>query len=144
MSRLINLTFRNAKILFFIWLILIIIISSIPQLPTPSIKSSSGSSFRLDYIIHFLIFFILSILFIFWMINSNPIQKFYYWILFFSMGIVFSFLIEIYQLIIPGRRFNMVDCFYNNIGVLTGILLIGIIYYKTKWFPIDVKNKINE
>jgi VanZ family protein len=144
MSKLVNFLFRNSRLLFFIWLILILIVSSIPQLPTPSINSSNGSSFRLDYYIHFLIFFILSILFILWMVNKNHKQKFCHWILFFFMGIAFSFLIEIYQYIIPGRRFNMVDCFYNIMGILTGIVLIGLIYKTTNCFPIDIKNEINE
>lgn len=144
MSQLFNFITRNAKVLFFIWLILILIVSSIPQLPTPSINTSKGSSFRLDYFIHFLIFFILSILFILWMVNKNHKQKFHNWLLFFFMGITFSFLIESYQYIIPGRRFNMVDCFYNATGILIGIILIVLIYKTTKWLPVDIKNRINE
>jgi VanZ family protein len=119
-----NFISKYSKLLFFTWLILIFIASSLPQLPTPKIKISAGTSFRLDYLIHFLEFFILSILFIFWMINNNPKQKLQNWIIFIAIGIGFAFMIEFYQDIIPGRKFNIVDSIYNSIGIVSGILFL--------------------
>lgn len=124
---------RNSKLLFFTWLTLIFIASSIPQLPTPKIKVS-GSTIRFDYFIHFLEFFILSILFMFWMITNKPKQKLYTWILFLAIGIAFAFFIELYQQIIPGRAFNFIDIFYNCLGYVAGsYIMIRII--KSKKLP---------
>jgi VanZ family protein len=121
---------RNSKLLFFTWLILIFIASSIPQLPTPRIKTSAGTTLRLDYLIHFLEFFILSILFMFCIRNKNSMVNFNQLLLYLVIGIAFAFFIEFYQDIIPGRKFNIVDSIYNSIGIVSGLLFLYMLKNK--------------
>ena len=118
---------RNLKLLFFTWLILIFIAFSIPQLSTPRIKASGGSSIRLDYVIHFLEFFVLSVLFVFCMIDKKKKQTFLNWVLFIVLSVGLAFLIEFYQYLIPGRRFNIMDSIYNSLGFLIGFLFICLV-----------------
>lgn len=125
---------RNSRLLFFAWLILILIASSIPGLPAPKIKTSSGSSFRLDYLIHFLEFFILAVLFILgWMKNLSK-KTIFIWIMFILLGIISAFCIEIFQWVIPGRRFNILDLYFNLMGLVFGTACFAFFYRKTKWF----------
>jgi len=131
-----NFISKYSKLLFFTWLILIFIASSLPQLPTPKITTSVGTTIRLDYLIHFLEFLVLSVLFILWRMNRESKEIFLVWIIFGLLGIAFSFIIEIYQLIIPGRAFNIVDCYFNTLGLVTGIVLLGFVYRKKKWLSI--------
>jgi len=124
------MTKRNIyKYLFFAWLFLIIIAASISQLPTPRIKTSSGSSIRFDYYIHILEFLILSILFFLWLANRNPQQIKKNFVIVFAISIVLAFIIEFYQNFVPGRKFNILDSIFNLIGLLIGIAIVAI----SKW-----------
>jgi len=116
---------KNNKFLFVIWLLLIIIVSSIPRLPILKIKTS-GSSIRLDYLIHFLEYFILSVFFFLWRMNNTRL-KFNKILLYVAIGICFAFIDETYQILIPGRKFNMVDLLFDSFGFSVGIFLIFFI-----------------
>lgn len=117
---------RNDKFLFFAWYLLIIIVSSIPHLPTPKIKAFD-STVRLDYFIHFLEYFILSFLFMLWRISKNSKPKFMMLLLYGVIGMGAAFLGEVYQKLIPGRTFNLVDGIYNCLGFTAGILFICLV-----------------
>lgn len=118
--------------LFFAWYILIIIGSSIPHLQTPKLNVFN-SIIRLDYAIHFLEYFILSIFFILWRMGKKPntrvatFRAFKIMFLYGLLGIGMAFLGEVYQIIIPGRSFNPVDGIYNALGIIAGILCMGIL-----------------
>jgi VanZ family protein len=141
---MLNFILKHSRALFFSWLILIIIASSIPQLPTPKIKTSGGSSFRLDYLIHFLEFFILTMFFISGWVAGESRKTFLFWFFVLNIGIMCTFFAEIYQLIIPGRRFNIFDCYFNTLGLVTGMALWGFFKRKSKWFSNETNEKYNE
>ena len=117
--------FRYFRLLFISWSLLIIISSSIPHLPDPKIKvpvPGSGMNIRIDYVIHFLEFFILSILFIFMKMNHSAKLRFKHISWYVVLGMAAAFFIEVYQELIPGRTFNIIDFLYNSLGLLTGVL----------------------
>ncbi|MGD2087781.1 MAG: VanZ family protein [Candidatus Aminicenantes bacterium] len=107
-------------------------ISSIPHLPIPKIKALD-SSIRLDYVIHFLEYFILSLFFMFWRMDSDSELKFKKVLLFIVLGMGFALLDEMYQKLIPGRKFNIIDFMYDSIGFSVGIFSMFLV--------ILVKNK---
>lgn len=122
---------KNSKFLFIAWLLVIITASSIPNLPIPKIKIKTGdshsSNIRLDYFIHFLEYFILSVFFVSWRMNNNSKLKFKKILLYVVLGIGFALLDEIYQKLIPGRTFNIIDCVYDSLGFAAGIFFILLI-----------------
>lgn len=117
--------YKNSKYFFYIWLFIIMIISSLPQIMIPEIKSTQ-SNIRLDYLVHFWEFFILAIFFGLWRLNKRFKQTFHNWISYILIGWGLAFLVEIYQYLIPDRSFNIIDYIYNSIGYITGIFLVYI------------------
>jgi VanZ family protein len=114
------------KYLFWTWLIFILLVSSIPKLPETNIYLKK-SFLRLDYLLHFLEYFLLVCLFTFWK-AGNKVKiniVFIFFVLF--CAIVLGTLDEYHQKFIPGRRFNPWDMFYNYLGVISGILF-SILY----------------
>jgi VanZ family protein len=93
--------------------------------PDPKIKvplPGPGMDIRIDYVIHFLEFFILSILFIFMKMNHSAKLKFKHISWYVVLGMNAAFFIEVYQELIPGRTFNIIDFLYNSLGLVTGVL----------------------
>jgi VanZ family protein len=117
---------KNSKLFFVLWCLLLIMISSIPNLPTPKIKALD-SNIRLDYVIHFLAYFILSLFFMFWRMDTDSGLKFKKVLLFIVLGMCFALLDEIYQKLIPGRTFNIIDFMYDSIGFSIGIFSMFLI-----------------
>jgi VanZ family protein len=117
---------KNSKLFFVLWCLLLIMISSIPNLPTPKIKALD-SNIRLDYVIHFLEYFILSLFFMFWRMDTDSGLKFKKVLLFIVLGMCFALLDEIYQKLIPGRTFNIIDFMYDSIGFSIGIFSMFLI-----------------
>ncbi len=109
------------KYLFWSWLIIILLVSSIPKLPDPNIDFKK-SILRLDYLIHLFEYFVLVCLFIFWKAgNEVKINIALILIVLFS-GIVLGTVDEYHQKFISGRQFNPWDMFYNYLGVVSGII----------------------
>lgn len=77
--------------------------------------------------IHFLEFFILSLLFIFMRMNDNAKLKFKHISWYVVLGMAAAFLIEVYQELIPGRTFNIIDFIYKSLGLVTGILFVYLL-----------------
>ncbi len=109
------------KYLFWTWLILIITISSIPNLPGPEL-TTGDTLFRLDYLIHLVEYFVLVTLLLFWKGGRDHriSNKFVLFTL--IGGILIASLDEFHQLWIPGRTFNPMDMYANFAGLLTGVL----------------------
>jgi VanZ family protein len=121
-------------------------VSSIPHLPTPGFKVFD-SSIRLDYLIHFLVYFILSLFFMLWKINNDPGLEFRKILLYVVLGLSFAFMAEIYQKLIPGRAFNIIDFMYNSIGFSTGIFsmfLISVVKNKPSLTSRKMRNTLPE
>lgn len=113
---------RLLKILFWLWLGLIFIVSSIPYLSVPGFKFNI-ILFQTDYILHWFQYTVLISLFVIW---RNKIKSEFNKRIGFSalvLGIFIASIDETHQLFIPGRHFNPMDMVYNYLGVVTGILI---------------------
>lgn len=117
------------KYLFWIWLILIITISSIPNLPGPELKIHD-TVFRLDYLIHAIEYFVLVTFFLFWQMGKGLRANILFVLLTLLGGLVIATADEYHQLWIPGRTFNPMDMYANYTGLLAGILFSSIILAK--------------
>jgi len=115
------------KYLFFLWLILILVVSSIPRLPNPNLEMGN-KVLRVDYMIHWLEYAILSGLFVLWRIWVHQSLDIKLVLMALALGFFIGAADEIHQLLIPGRRFNPYDMAYNFLGVISGILF-AILYY---------------
>ena len=122
---------RLMKIMFWTWLGLIFIVSSIPYLSVPGLKFSL-IMFRTDYIIHWFQYTVLLSLFVVWRskIQSGFTRRIGFIAL--IIGIFLASIDETHQLLIPGRNFNPFDMVYNYLGVLSGILLAFLWIRKQK------------
>ena len=107
--------------LFIFWTLLLIILSVYPNYGTTI--SEGESNFRLDYLEHFVAYFVFGGLYIIWRSNADFIIKSIELGFLFSITCLFSILTEYVQVVIPGRSFNIIDILYNAGGVLTGILI---------------------
>lgn len=110
------------KIVFWLWLVFIAVVSSLPNIPTQEINIWD-EPFRLDYLEHFGVFAILLGLFTLWKSDDSGlfnIRKNYPFVL----GLLFFAIIdELHQLWIPGRSYNPLDLIYNLLGSISGMYL---------------------
>ena len=101
-------------------------------MPTSGIEPKSGSEdgIRWDYPMHFIVFFILALLFGYWRISlaANNRRREITWFL--IVGAVYAVSTECIQLFIVYRSFNPLDLMYNVLGVLTGTLLAWLFIMK--------------
>ena len=113
---------RLLKILFWFWLALIFIVSSIPYLSVPGFRFEL-ILFQTDYILHWFQYTVLIGLFVVWRskIKSEFNRKIGFSAL--LLGIILASIDETHQIFIPGRHFNPIDMVYNYLGVFTGILI---------------------
>ena len=105
------------KLLFWIWLGIILTVSSIPGISTPKISSLRFDlEIRLDYVFHLLEYLLLVFFFYKW----KPDLKLSKILLAVVLFIVIAAVDEFHQMIIPGRVFNPNDLFYNVAGIMFG------------------------
>jgi VanZ family protein len=97
--------------------------SSIPQIPVPKIKAFN-LKVRLDYFVHFIEYFILSIFFILWRLDKKSIFKLKTFLLYIVIGLSIAFLDEFHQIFIPGRAFNIIDFMLNGSGFIIGTFVM--------------------
>lgn len=114
------------KWLFWLWAITIIVLSSLPNIPTQKINIWD-EPFRLDYLAHFGVFFILGGFFIIWKSDEQGSFSFRRNICFVLGLLVFASLDEIHQIWIPGRSFNPLDLIYNTLGLAMVFLLFPLL-----------------
>ena len=84
--------------------------------------------FRIDYPEHFMVYFLLGMLFIKkkqTIIHETKLTKGIYIVLWFA----FAIFMELIQKSIPGRTYNPIDLYYNVIGIISGFM-ITIFYFK--------------
>jgi len=114
---------KNKKwfaIIFWLWVVIILYFSLAPQTPQMKVEIE-GKSFRLDYLLHFLVYFSLSILYLLWKADNFLNVKLKYLAYFLIVALIFSGLIEYAQLYIPGRTFNPIDYYSNASGIILGV-----------------------
>lgn len=108
-------------ILFSVWTILLILLSLWPA--ANNIIRQNISEFRWDYLEHFLFYFILGLLYILWRIDQHFYIRVFEFLLFLAGGLIFSWLTEYIQILIPSRAFNPYDMISNMTGIISGTLI---------------------
>ncbi|MFC2111170.1 VanZ family protein [Bacteroidota bacterium] len=113
------------KKLFWLWVIVIIILTAIPipWLADAKIKTASGFEFRLDYFAHTGLFFILFAFYYFWKLHLTLKVNNIHFLIFVIASLIFSYLDEFVQVFIPSRTYNIVDFYYNGFGIILGLIL---------------------
>jgi polysaccharide biosynthesis protein VpsQ len=106
-----------ARYLLIAWVLIIIILSSIPNVPTLKIHTYGGAVIRLDYLMHFCEYGLLTfIAFLSFAGNEFKINIRKYLLIILSL-IIFAVLDEFHQKLIPGRSFNLKDILSNITGI---------------------------
>jgi len=124
---------RLFRFLFWFWLILIITLSSIPFFSAPKVEIKQFHfEIRLDYIFHFIIYLIFSIIFFLWKIKGKKQRKFHLLTVMILLSIVLAVFDEFHQKLIPGRVFNPIDLIYNCAGLVTGFIFSIIVFRRKK------------
>ena len=110
------------KILFWVWLTLIIIFSYLPKVTIPE-ALISNVKIRIDYILHYFVYLVLPFFYLMWQKTLLQNRKFILIINILAAGIILSVLNELPQRYIPGRTFNILDIVFNCLGFISGTLL---------------------
>jgi VanZ family protein len=129
MFRLIIWCKPYSKYLLVIWLLTIIIVSSIPSIPTLKIHTAR-SEIRLDHIMHFFEYGLLTFLAFLYFVSSGFRLNYKKIILITIYIILFSVVDEFHQKLIPGRSFNVNDIISNITGILAGVVFCVLAFMK--------------
>lgn len=116
-----------ARYLFVFWMLTIIIVSSVPSIPTLKIHTAK-SEIRLDYLIHFCEYGLLAGIAYLTFVKSEfrlSYQKFF---MITSALILFAILDEYHQKFIPGRAFNLKDIYSNISGILAALIFCIVVF----------------
>lgn len=120
---------NKSKILnytFWFWFIMVTILSVIPGTPKSRVNVW-GLEFRMDYLEHLVVYFILGMLYVGRkgrIVNETIIIK----VLYILMWMIFAIATELVQKLIAGRSFNPNDMYYNVAGIILG-LVITVSYF---------------
>ena len=118
-----------ARYLLIAWVLTIITLSSIPNIPTLKIHTARDE-FRLDYLMHFCEYGVLTfITFLSFARNEFRINYKKYILVTLSL-IMFAILDEFHQKLIPGRAFNVKDILSNILGILSVLIFSVLIFRK--------------
>ncbi len=128
MGKPINKFRPYARVILAMWIILILVLAILPDLPVPRI-GGKPIPIRLDYPVHFLEHTLLAFLAIISFVTSlSELRSFK--ITLFSL-ILFALFTEMLHIIIPFRSFEYKDLALNILGVFIGTL-IGILSIREK------------
>jgi VanZ family protein len=124
-----------SKYIFIGWIIIIITVSSIPSIPTLKLNLADRV-FRLDYLLHFCEYGFLGFAaFLTYAGEKFRIGGMKYLLI--TVGlIIFAFLDELHQKLIPGRSFNIRDILSNITGIVAALIFCMVV------FKVILKNKI--
>jgi len=107
----------------------IIIVSSTPSIPTLKIHAAKAD-IRLDYLIHFLEYGILTFL-AFLSFAGSEFKPGYRKYILITIGLVlFACLDEFHQKLIPGRTFNVKDIVSNVAGIIATVIFCVVVFRK--------------
>ncbi|MBN2213252.1 MAG: VanZ family protein [Bacteroidales bacterium] len=112
---------RLLNIVFHVWFIMVIILSVIPKTPKSRVVVW-GLDFRMDYIEHLVVYFVLGLLYVKsnrGIVSKKGIIK----VLYILMWIAFAVATELVQKFIGGRTFNPNDMYYNTAGIVLGLVI---------------------
>ena len=111
------------KVFFWVWLLIILGMSSTPNLPDLKLNIDE-STIRIDYAIHFIEYFLLVSFFLIWRIQNNLNPTIIIILLTLLIGMATGFVDEFHQKIITGRTFNPIDMLSNFLGVIAGVTAV--------------------
>ena len=131
MLKLIVLLRPAARYLLIIWLLTIITISSLPNIPTLKIHTAK-IEFRLDYFMHFCEYGFLTFLTLLSFAGREFKMKFAKVILITSCLIYFSILDEYHQKLIPGRTCSIRDFMSDATGIIIATIFILFVFRSLK------------
>jgi VanZ family protein len=106
-------------IIFIIWFLIIIVLSVIPD-NSPDKIQVQGFEMRLDYLMHFGVYFLLG----FFLKKSTISIPYYFFIL---LLLFVAALPESMQLLISYRTFNPIDLLFNLLGAILGYLFAFVV-----------------
>ncbi|HLN20359.1 MAG TPA: VanZ family protein [Bacteroidales bacterium] len=109
-----------------VWIIAIIIISSTPHIPSLKIHTSN-SEIRLDYLIHFIEYGVLSFLALMTSEKKDFSAGIIRFLIVTAFLVLFSFADEYHQKFIPGRTFNLKDLWSNIAGIMAGAAIYALL-----------------
>ena len=119
-----------ARYLLIAWILTIIILSSIPNIPTLKVHTARAE-IRLDYLIHFCEYGVLTFIAFLSYAGSEFKINYKKYILITVGLILFAVLDELHQKLIPGRSYNIKDIMSNVAGIVAAtaftVILFGII-----------------
>jgi VanZ family protein len=121
MKKLIIFIRPYSKYLLVFWLVSIIIVSSIPHLPTPKIETGR-IKIRLDYFFHFCEYGMLAFLALLSFVKKDFIITPKKYFLITLALLIFAVLDEYHQKLIPGRTFNPKDIMSNMAGIIAALI----------------------
>jgi len=127
MLRILTLIRPVAKYLMIVWLLTIITLSSIPYIPTLKIHTSNNE-FRLDYLIHFCEYGLLAFLTFLSFTEDGFRIGFRKCVIILLSLMIFAYLDELHQKLIPGRTYNINDILSNLSGIVVAALFTYIIF----------------
>ena len=118
-----------SKYLLVFWLVSIIIVSSIPHLPTPKIDTGR-IKIRLDYLFHFCEYGILAFLALLSFVKKEFIITLKKYFLITLVLLIFAVFDEFHQKLIPGRTFNPKDIMSNLAGIIAALIFCLFMFRK--------------
>jgi VanZ family protein len=127
MIRLIKLIRPVAKYLMVIWLLTILIVSSIPYIPTLKIHTQKAE-FRLDYLMHFCEYGLLAFLTFLSFAEDEFRIGFRKAVIIIVSLMLVAFLDELHQKLIPGRTYNINDILSNLTGIVVATIFTFIVF----------------
>jgi VanZ family protein len=117
-----------ARYLLIAWVLIIIILSSIPNVPTLKIHTSGGAVIRLDYLMHFCEYGLLTFIAFLSFAGNEYKINFRKYILIIMSLIIFAVLDEFHQKLIPGRSFNLKDILSNITGIMVASIFTIVVF----------------
>jgi len=123
-----------AAYVMIITVILIMVVSSIPHIPTLKIHTAK-SDIRLDYLIHFCEYGFLAFMSYLAFTGNNFRVSALRFILVTLCVILFALLDEYHQKFIPGRTFNPKDLISNISGIIFAALFCIVVFRKISLNP---------
>jgi VanZ family protein len=120
-----------ARYLLIAWAITIIIVSSIPNIPTLKIHTAR-SEYRLDYLLHFCEYGILSFMSFLSFAGKEFKINYKRFILITVSLVLFAVLDELHQKFIPGRAYSIRDIASNVTGILAAVVFTVLVFRQIK------------
>jgi len=112
-----------SKYSFLVCILAILVFSTLPKLQLGSYEIWKGFNLRVDYLLHFLAYLVLSASFLLWRKQNRFIPL----ITIFLFGAIFSLGLEFQQNFIAGRGYSLPDLYFNLLGLLVGSIISFIV-----------------